>query len=499
MEKIPLNSLLGAVFVDDELRETIQSYPWPEKKSLDTLSMVSALYLYTEPPPNGYGTPGPKVFESVKRAWEFNKKKSNSTKKIGDFVVNWAVWDVPEEYPFDETTGNWHAGAAHQMYQTMLKDHFDTIRTITNQVTQNFLVTNSDVLTKGKQTWDSIRQRSVPSPTAYNEMAKLFRENLGREATNCLEWLQSYFECMNLENLRTLILVNKKIKKMRFDKTTKQKVATYKKIKVLRKETITGNTNVRIHMFNLSREFCSYIKHGERAKLNRRAIASPNMIKRMFLKIVETVHLKLSKTLPGSTISIGGEEKKNKISDNLVSADTASISCHKLQATQDATKWNECLSPETFLMMHRTFYDPGTRRELGLPPPTDMESLFLKIAEASHWILANKTITLGEGPTAISKDGKQNRLEWKPKHLPRFNKNTREQMEPVIHHFLPNNKMYASPGMLMGMHNAASTTLALGATGFGLPSGSRVITLRSSDDSMTVFVTSSANAMAPKT
>lgn len=48
--------------------------------------------------------------------------------------------------------------------------------------------------------------------------------------------------------------------------------------------------------------------------------------------------------------------------------------------------------------------------------------------------------------------------------------------------------LLASPGMLMGMHNAASTTLALAATGFQLPAGCRVITFRSSDDSMSVFI-----------
>lgn len=40
----------------------------------------------------------------------------------------------------------------------------------------------------------------------------------------------------------------------------------------------------------------------------------------------------------------------------------------------------------------------------------------------------------------------------------------------------------------MGMHNAASTTLSLAATGFRQPDSVKVVTLRSSDDSMTVFV-----------
>lgn len=49
--------------------------------------------------------------------------------------------------------------------------------------------------------------------------------------------------------------------------------------------------------------------------------------------------------------------------------------------------------------------------------------------------------------------------------------------------------LVASPGMVMGMHNAASTTLALASTMHELNKYAvKVVTLRSSDDSMTVFV-----------
>lgn len=65
-------------------------------------------------------------------------------------------------------------------------------------------------------------------------------------------------------------------------------------------------------MFNLGREFSSYIKHGERAKLQRRAFASPNMVKRMMFKIIEQFHLVLGKIIDGSTISMGGGEKRRE-------------------------------------------------------------------------------------------------------------------------------------------------------------------------------------------
>lgn len=46
----------------------------------------------------------------------------------------------------------------------------------------------------------------------------------------------------------------------------------------------------------------------------------------------------------------------------------------------------------------------------------------------------------------------------------------------------------SSPGMLMGMHNALSTTVALAAVGYGLDiQCQEVVTLRSSDDSTSAY------------
>lgn len=167
------------------------------------------------------------------------------------------------------------------------------------------------------------------------------------------------------------------------------KVNTKVKRRFLKKVTIKGVGNDRRKMFHYSGQFCGYIKHGERAKLERRAIASPNIIKRMFLLIIEDFHLKLGKALPGSTISIGGEEKKLKIITDLDASKLRTLNLAFVkQATQDATKFNKCLSADLFLMMHKTFFEDEVRKELGLPLTTKNEKLFLRICEALHWILS---------------------------------------------------------------------------------------------------------------
>lgn len=55
----------------------------------------------------------------------------------------------------------------------------------------------------------------------------------------------------------------------------------------------------------------------------------------------------------------------------------------------------------------------------------------------------------------------------------------------------------AGEGMLMGMHNGASTTLGLAAAGYRCPDSCNVLVLRSSDDSMTVYSVENAELMGP--
>ncbi|KAG8241806.1 hypothetical protein J6590_078658 [Homalodisca vitripennis] len=81
----------------------------------------------------------------------------------------------------------------------------------------------------------------------------------------------------------------------------------------------------------------------------------------------------------------------------------------RVQASQDATKWNWCLN--------------AVRDTLGLAEVTNKEECFKRICKAGHFFLAVKMITLGEGP--ICYDGEAfNRPEWKAVNLHRFKRPT---------------------------------------------------------------------------
>uniref|UniRef100_A0A1Y1MFN4 Uncharacterized protein n=1 Tax=Photinus pyralis TaxID=7054 RepID=A0A1Y1MFN4_PHOPY len=161
------------------------------------------------------------------------------------------------------------------------------------------------------------------------------------------------------------------------------------------KKTTGTLQETRQYTLKLATSFASYLKHKERGKKDRRAIASGNMILRMFLHIIEEFHLALAKRIEGATISIGGEEKKQKISNNMSTATLPhGPSVTICQGTEDATKWNECLSPSFFALIHKYMFDSSTRIRNALPPTNEMGKLFQKIALAGNFLLSMKKVQL---------------------------------------------------------------------------------------------------------
>lgn len=153
-----------------------------------------------------------------------------------------------------------------------------------------------------------------------------------------------------------------------YDKETKQHIIVKeKKLREMKETNDIGES--RAVMMKLMRRFASYIKHKERGKKDRRAICSTGMFLRMFLKIIEYFHLKLAKDVKGSTISIGGEEKKMKIAFHLTVKNLATtVAGSVAQGTEDATKWNKCLAPATFALMHTYLFDDEVRKRARVLP-----------------------------------------------------------------------------------------------------------------------------------
>nr|UAJ23566.1 PB1 [Granville quaranjavirus] len=403
------------------------------------------------------------------------------------------MWPSKDPYPLDVITSNFSPQACREMFELFLTENHQLIDNCLNATWEYINTTNSDVLTKGKQTWDPINERSVPSAQAYRETAKLYDTHQEYRKATLLGFLNSFHEELGSEELtirrreRTT-----KVENMRDPKTGLILKVTKSQVRV-KSQKLEGE-EVYQNTFKRATSFCAYLKSKERGKLERRAIASANMVLRAHLHIVEKFHLLISANLAGSVIGVGGEEKKNKILEVLGSIKGfMGPGTTTLQATEDVTKYNECLAPECFALFHNVIMDSEVRNRLELPNlPAELSALS-DIFTHTFYLLANKRIWMGRGHLVANKTSAAH-MNWDKDCLHMMNEATREWFEKASSH-IEEGYLKAPYGMLMGMLNAASTTMVLAAVNWRKQPCMDCKTARSSDDSMTVFSASNEDEL----
>nr|UUT42600.1 MAG: polymerase PB1 [Orthomyxoviridae sp.] len=480
------NSFFRATLLKRPTNAELQRVAGPHPKEVANAGLrnIAHLYQYVNVPPLAVGVTAHKVTESVLRSVEYNRLPENG---LGDRPTQ--AWPGGTDFPFDRITSNFSPSACRAMFIEFLKKNCADIDQALIE-TWNFISTvNSDILTTGRQTWDPIHQRSVPSAQAYKEITDLFDRNQDYRTPTLLGFIQAFHNELSSGeiNIKKREFYTEESNKRDRETGIVTRVAT-QKVRIveakLEGEEAYNNTMER------ATSFCAYLKSKERGKLERRAIASANMILRAHLFIVEKFHLILSKPLEGSIIGCGGDEKKNKI---LLSLDSVRSFPGQdsvvLQATEDVTKFNECLAPECFALFHDLILDPMIREENGLPELGPEMSYLRRIFRHTFFLLAKKRIWLGKGHT-VSNSTSATHMLWEEGCIHMMNETTREwylKAKDSIH----NGYLTAPYGMLMGMLNAASTTMALAAVEWRLKPGMDCKTARSSDDSMTAFSASS--------
>lgn len=95
-----------------------------------------------------------------------------------------------------------------------------------------------------------------------------------------MEWLQLFQRALNLESIEAPVIKVETVTRTKWDKNRKQRITKARSIRKQVNETLKGEDSWDFLM-DCMRDFCSYIKHGERGKLKRRAIASAGMAMRM--------------------------------------------------------------------------------------------------------------------------------------------------------------------------------------------------------------------------
>lgn len=183
----------------DDMEDLFEGTKIPPSETLNTLGMVSNLYLYTNTPPHRYGSQAPKVAETINQAYSFNKKKQGKDLKINDYILERTHWEKDDgAFPFGETHGNFDAFHVKQMATQYLRLNYNSIRIAATQTIQRAQCQNSDILTKGRQTFDSFTGQSVTASLAYQRMYDFFVKHRGQVSFTCLEWIQT-FMCLYQE------------------------------------------------------------------------------------------------------------------------------------------------------------------------------------------------------------------------------------------------------------------------------------------------------------
>lgn len=154
----------------------------------------------------------------------------------------------------------------------------------------------------------------------------------------------------------------------------------------------------------------------------------------------------------------GGDEKKAKIGGMLPKAVLPGESW-TLQGTQDATKWNECMSPQGLALLCLVMFAKIERKKANQEEPNKVEKVFLYISLFAFYYLARKRVLMGEGPAAFG-NKTTCRLKWINEDLLKMNTETQAKFRQVEDK-IEGQYIVAMTGMLMGMFNAASTTYAL--------------------------------------
>lgn len=110
-----------------------------------------------------------------------------------------------------------------------------------DDVVRHCLNTNSDVLTKGRQTFCPFINQSVTAAQAYENAYTFLSENTGEVGFGVFEWVQAFLSLFDKESISYMSTEEQVEEKMKYNRVTKQHVFVQKKVtkRVNKKSTST--------------------------------------------------------------------------------------------------------------------------------------------------------------------------------------------------------------------------------------------------------------------
>nr|UUT42632.1 MAG: polymerase PB1 [Orthomyxoviridae sp.] len=392
------------------------------------------LYAYTGPAPVAYGTRTRAVLENVIRPYKYYFLEEDVSKALSVKTGH----KEPSEISTTSPSSGFHRDSVLH-FSRGLKDRYpEGFERLKAWIECDLLEMEYAELSKGRQTLSFLRDRNQPAPIALEETIDYLQQNLGRPiGQSMLSYLRAIMEVLAMPSTQFTYEVATNLAYFDFEEYQDGETGPLRMHTEREKRKVT----IKMTQEELWVKMCTLgtmWKHLERGRLNRRTIATPSMLVRGFVKVVEDAARVLLECLPSSGVPVGGEEKLAKLSSKLESV--ASVTG---ELSGDQEKFNECLDPDAMRLMWTVFLEEY---------PTWVKELF----NIPFLVFKAKIADIGEGLT-YQKEGITRNFPI-GLHQSEFdellpNVVRDKEGKPV--------GVKCTLGMFMGMFNLSSTLLAL--------------------------------------
>nr|UUT42627.1 MAG: polymerase PB1 [Thogotovirus thogotoense] len=396
---------------------------------LNPTATQELLYAYTGPAPVAFGTRTRAVLENIIRPYQYFFKEPDVRRAL---EIKTGCKEA-EEINVEGPSSGFHAASVLQFSENFFKKYRTAMEKLKYWILVKLPKLKYAELSKGRQTYSFIHKRNLPAPIALEETVEFLEQNLKRKiGPTLLSYCQAIADVMEMERTyyettrdpRPWELILEEV-----DSDEDEPLFKYK-----RREEVYTIRFTKEELWDQMRTLNTMWKHLERGRLNRRTIATPSMLIRGFVKIVEDAAREILENIPTSGVPVGGEEKLAKL---------ASKQTFHTQVTGelsgDQEKFNECLDPDAMRLMWTVFL-----RRLGCP------DWIIKLFNIPFMVFKSKLAEMGEGLTyQKGKLSERKKLGEEPSEF--------DDLVPNI----VGNSISCRLGMFMGMYNLTSTLLAL--------------------------------------
>nr|AHB34061.1 PB1 protein [Aransas Bay virus] len=420
---------------------------------LNATQTQELLYAYTGPAPVAYGTRTRAVLENIHRPYKYFYNPEDVNRALEKKTGNKDPQDINTQGP----SSGFHRDSVVELAHNFTNKYSLAMEHLRYWILVKLPKMKYAELSKGRQTYSFIHKKNLPAPIALEETVEFLEQNLNRTiGPSMLSFLQAIMEVLALKNTVYTIRYCANPGEIVYESSEDSEGEELHRMSYGSKTRLVHFT--RQELWDQMRKLNTMWKHLERGRLNRRTIATPSMLVRGFVKVVEDAATVILENVPTSGVPVGGEEKLAKLS---------SKQAFHLPVTGelsgDQEKFNECLDPDAMRLMWTIFLEH-------LKSPNWIKELF----NIPFLVFKSKVADMGEGLSyqkgALIKNFK---LGEHP-----------SEFDELIPNLTGENEIACRLGMFMGMFNLTSTLLALIAVERPEITGSHV---ESSDDFIHFF------------